>query len=215
MEASRWGEVSRRGSYPNRRTRASAVLGRIDGIRSLRSAVRGWLTRRALAKKRSDFLVTLSALALPPASDLSGLALATGAFCLPHWRACVFGHALIPHASEEQDLSAAVTRSRATRTIRGPKRNNISHCRPVEESVDHLRSPSSLEAGRLQMVKKPGFPFTLLGCTTMRCKFSLWPTNTLAPILISELPGDRRVAPRDERAIAQSALGLAVQKRPS
>jgi hypothetical protein len=65
------------------------------------------------------------------------------------------------------------------------------------------------------MVKKSDFPFTLTGCTTTRCKFSLWPSNAIAMILISELLGGRRITPGDERAVAQTALGLAVHKRLS
>jgi hypothetical protein len=65
------------------------------------------------------------------------------------------------------------------------------------------------------MVKEPGFPFTLPGCTAPRCKFSLWPPNPSATILISELLGGRWVTPCDERAVAQTALGLTVQKRLS
>ena len=65
------------------------------------------------------------------------------------------------------------------------------------------------------MVKNPGFPFTLTGCTTTRCKFSLWPSNTIAMILMSEPLGGRWIAPCDERAIAHAFVGLTVHKRSS
>ena len=73
------------------------------------------------------------ALALPSPSgsaNLDALALSPGVLRLRRRSARVFVHALIAHPGEEQDLSAAVTRSHATGTGRGPKLDDIVHCGP-------------------------------------------------------------------------------------
>jgi hypothetical protein len=60
------------------------------------------------------------------------------------------------------------------------------------------------------MVKRPGFTFTLTALQALRRKLGSWPANPHTTILISELPRGHRVAPGDERSVAQSALGLSV-----
>jgi hypothetical protein len=75
----------------------------------------------------------LSALALPPLSgfnNLSALALSASALRRLGWSARIIAPALIPHPGEKQDLSAAVTGSRATGTVRGPEEDDIVHCGP-------------------------------------------------------------------------------------
>jgi hypothetical protein len=53
----------------------------------------------------------------------------------------LFAHALISHPGEEQDLCAAVTRSRATGTVRGPETDDIVHDGPLENrSIVAIRS---------------------------------------------------------------------------
>jgi hypothetical protein len=72
-------------------------------------------------------------LALPSLSasgNLGALALSAGALRWLGWSAQIIAPALIPDASEKQDLSAAATGSRATGTVRGPERDDIVHCSP-------------------------------------------------------------------------------------
>jgi hypothetical protein len=73
------------------------------------------------------------ALALPSLSgsdNLGALALSASALRWLGLRARIIAPALIPDASEKQDLSAAVTRSRASGTDRGPEKDDIVHCGP-------------------------------------------------------------------------------------
>jgi hypothetical protein len=75
----------------------------------------------------------LSALALPSLSrsnNFGALALSASLLRLLGLPARIIAPALIPDASEKQDLSAAVTRSRATGTVRGPEEDDIVHCSP-------------------------------------------------------------------------------------
>jgi hypothetical protein len=63
-------------------------------------------------------------------NNLDALALSADALRRLGWSARIIAPALIPDASEKQDLSAAVTRSRATGTVRGPEKDDIVHCGP-------------------------------------------------------------------------------------
>jgi hypothetical protein len=67
---------------------------------------------------------------LSRSNNLDALALSGDALRRLGLRARIITPALIPDASEKQDLSAAVTRSRATGTVRGPERDDIVHCGP-------------------------------------------------------------------------------------
>jgi hypothetical protein len=101
-------------------------------------AVRSWLTssqRRALLKKPIwTFLSATLALALPSPSgfaNLNALALSPGALRIWLRSVRVFAPALISDAGEEQDLGgAAVARSHATGTVRGPEMDDVAHCGP-------------------------------------------------------------------------------------
>ena len=55
------------------------------------------------------------------------------------------------------------------------------------------------------MVKKLAFPFTLMGCTTTRCKLSLWSPNLIAMILYELLGGRRHDDLHLRTAFAQAA----------
>jgi hypothetical protein len=85
-------------------------------------------------QKCSDFIVAALALALPSPSGFAyfgALALSPSALCLLGCGARIVAPALIPHASEEQDLScAAVARSPAMGTVRGREKDDIVHCGP-------------------------------------------------------------------------------------
>ncbi len=67
---------------------------------------------------------------LSGANNLGGLALSADALRRLGWSARIIAPTLIPDASEKQDLSAAVTRSRATGAVRGPEKDDIAHCSP-------------------------------------------------------------------------------------
>jgi hypothetical protein len=67
---------------------------------------------------------------LPGSNNLGTLALSTSALRRLGWSARIIAPALISNASEEQDLSAVVTRGRATGTVRGPEKDDIAHCSP-------------------------------------------------------------------------------------
>ena len=128
---------------------------------------------------------------------------------------CVLAPALIPHAGEEQDLScAAVVRSHATGTVRGPEMDDIVHAAP-RESVDRCDHPQCQRAKVNKWSKGRRFRFTLTGHTALHCKFSLSPANPRAIILISQALGGRCVTPGDEGAIAQSVADFAVRQRQS
>jgi hypothetical protein len=73
----------------------------------------------------------------------------------------------------------------------------------------------NVEAPRLTNGQSTAFPIHIPGYGTPHCKFSLWPTNPRAIILISELLGRRCVAPGNKGAIAQSTSDFAVGKRLS
>jgi hypothetical protein len=67
---------------------------------------------------------------LSRSNNLGALALSADALRRLGWGARIIAPALIPDASEKQDLSAAVTRSRARGTVRGPEKDDIAHCSP-------------------------------------------------------------------------------------
>jgi hypothetical protein len=73
-------------------------------------------------------------------ADPAALTLPPGARRLRRsWR--IFAHALISHAGEEQNLCAAVTRSRATGIVRGPETDDIVHGGPLgNRSIVAIRS---------------------------------------------------------------------------
>jgi hypothetical protein len=71
------------------------------------------------------------ALALSSASRFGGLTLPPRALWLTRRRVRIFAPALVPHASEEQDLSgSAVTRSHAPGTVSRPEMDDIIQCGP-------------------------------------------------------------------------------------
>src|SRR5689334_17487874 len=74
------------------------------------------------------------ALALPPSRGRMAF---TAGGPLRGWRRRrLVDHALVAHPGEEQNFGAAVTRSHATGTVRGPERNDIVHGGPrVRESA--------------------------------------------------------------------------------
>ena len=85
------------------------------------------------SQKQLGVLVAGLALALPAAHRFGGLTLPPGALGLPRRRVRIFAPALIPHASEEQDLSgSAVTRGHATGTVRGPEMDDVVQWGPLE-----------------------------------------------------------------------------------
>jgi hypothetical protein len=78
-------------------------------------------------------LAGVLALAFPTLSgfdNLGTLALSASTLRLLGLSARIIAPTLIPDASEKQDLSAAVTRSRATGTVRRPEKDDIVHCGP-------------------------------------------------------------------------------------
>ena len=127
MEASRWGEVSRCGSYRNRRSRASGVAKSFRTCGQKRPTSSQGHAR--FKTSHPTFVSLTSALALASPSGLANLnplALSPGALRSRLRSVRVFAPALIPHAGEEQDLSgAAVARNHATGTVRGPERDDI------------------------------------------------------------------------------------------
>jgi len=82
-------------------------------------------------EKRLRLLGAPLALALPTASRFGGLTFPPRALWLTRRRVRIFAPALVPHASEEQDLSgSAVTRSHAPGTVRRPEMDDIIQCGP-------------------------------------------------------------------------------------
>ena len=99
------------------------------------------------------------ALALSSASRFGGLTLPPRALWLTRRRVRIFAPALVPHASEEQDLSgSAVTRSHATRAVGGPETDDIVHLGPGRRIGRSFATVFSLEAGRLTNGQKVGLP---------------------------------------------------------
>jgi hypothetical protein len=75
-------------------------------------------------------------------ANLDATALSPRALHLRLRSARVFAPALIPHASEEQDLSgAAAIRSHTTGTVRGPKMDDIVHLQPLKNRSIVLIAP--------------------------------------------------------------------------
>jgi hypothetical protein len=133
-------------------------------------AVRRWLTSssrtRPYQKTPPTFVSWTLALALSSPfvfANLSALALSPGALRLRLRSVRVFAPALVPHASEEQDLScAAVGRSHTTGTVRGPERDDIVHCGPLENRLIVVVAPS-VEGRRLTNGQKAGGPVYVNG----------------------------------------------------
>ena len=113
-----------------------------------------------IGSQRTFVSLTL-ALALPSPfglANLNTLAFSPGALRARLRSVRVFAPALIPHAGEEQDLScAAVARSHTTGTVRGPKRDDIVHCGPLENRLIVVVAPS-VEGRRLTNGQKAGGP---------------------------------------------------------
>jgi hypothetical protein len=98
-------------------------------------------------------------------ADPAALTLPPGARRLRRrsWR--IFAHALISHASEEQNLCAAVTRSRAAGTVRGPETDDIVHGGPLENrSIVAIRSHCRrAKVNKWSMGGASGLPFEATG----------------------------------------------------
>jgi hypothetical protein len=110
-------------------------------------------------KNGSGFLVARLTLALPAAPYLSGQAFPPRTLGLPRRRVRIFAPALVPHASEEQDLSgSAVTRSHATGAVGGPETDDIVHLGPGRRIGRSFATVFSLEAGRLTNGQKARLP---------------------------------------------------------
>jgi hypothetical protein len=75
-------------------------------------------------------VLALALASLSGSNNFNALALSASALRLLGLPTRIIAPALIPHAGEKQDLSVAVTRSRATGTVRGPKKDDIVHCSP-------------------------------------------------------------------------------------
>src|SRR6516164_6708169 len=96
----------------------------------------------------------------------------------------------------------------------GRKRMTLFIAAPVENR-SIVMIALSLEGRRLTNSQRTPLRVYFRGDGSPRCKLSSWLANLHTMILISKLLGGRRVTPCDERAVAQSGLGLSVQKRPS
>jgi hypothetical protein len=75
-------------------------------------------------------MLALALASLPGSNNLGALALSASPLRRLGWSARIIAPTLISDAGEKQDLSAAVTRSRATGTVRGPEKDDIAHCSP-------------------------------------------------------------------------------------
>jgi hypothetical protein len=75
-------------------------------------------------------VLALALSSLSGSDNLGALTLSASALRFLALRARIIAPALIPHAGEKQDLSAAVTRSDATGTVRGPEKDDVVHCGP-------------------------------------------------------------------------------------
>jgi len=153
MGASRWGEVSRCGSYGIRPATASGAW------TFTRSEVEAAVSRRRRSslwpvhpEDSLDHLFAASALALPSPSGsghLGALLFAARALRSLRGSVRVLAPSLIAYAGEEQDLGcAAVARSRATGTVRRPEMDDVVHCAPVENRSILAMAPS-VEGRRL------------------------------------------------------------------